>query len=139
MRKILLMAALCMAAALVFAPAAMAQDTDCSDYATQEEAQANYSEDLDDDLDGEACESLPSGGSATPEATMMEESATPMAEETDGSASPSANPSASPSASASSSASPLPETGGPNPAAFALPSLALLVAGGIFAHRLVRR
>lgn len=32
----------------------------------------------------------------------------------------------------------LPDTGGPSPAAFALPSLALLVAGGIFAARLVR-
>lgn len=33
----------------------------------------------------------------------------------------------------------LPETGGPNPAAFALSSLALLVAGGIFAARIMRR
>ncbi len=33
----------------------------------------------------------------------------------------------------------LPETGGPNPAAFALPSLVLLVAGGIFVARLVRK
>lgn len=34
----------------------------CSDYATQEEAQANYSRSLDRDGDGIACESLPSGG-----------------------------------------------------------------------------
>ncbi len=42
-------------------------------------------------------------------------------------------------ATAKSSTSALPETGGPNPAAFALPSLVLLVAGGIFAARLVRK
>ena len=40
--------------------------------------------------------------------------------------------------SASASASALPETGGPKSSAFALASLTLLVAGGLFAARLVR-
>lgn len=51
------------------APALAQQDYDCSDFATQEEAQAEYDKDpndphgLDGDNDGIACESLPSGGS----------------------------------------------------------------------------
>lgn len=54
---------------LLFASAAGAQgDLDCSDFATQEEAQAVYDQDpsdphgLDSDGDGIACETLPSGG-----------------------------------------------------------------------------
>jgi len=41
----------------------MAVRAACSDYATQEEAQAHYSRRLDRDNDGIACEHLPSGGS----------------------------------------------------------------------------
>lgn len=70
MRRLLLLAALCMVAALVFAPAALAQqDLNCSDFATQPEAQAELDADPSDpngldgnDNDGIACESLPSGG-----------------------------------------------------------------------------
>jgi hypothetical protein len=46
---------------------ALAQDLDCSDFATQAEAQAAYNQDpsdpngLDRDNDGVACESLPGG------------------------------------------------------------------------------
>ncbi len=82
MRKLLLLTALCMMAALVFAPAVLAQtDYDCSDFATQEEAQDFLLEGdpygLDSDSDGEACEELPSGGStSTPTA---EEPASPPA------------------------------------------------------------
>lgn len=61
--------ALAAAWVLLFAPAAGAQgDLDCSDFATQEEAQAVYDQDpsdphgLDSDGDGIACETLPSGG-----------------------------------------------------------------------------
>jgi hypothetical protein len=60
-RKALLLAALCALAVLTVAPAALAQDTDCSDYATQAEAQAVYDADpsdpnvLDDNGDGIAC------------------------------------------------------------------------------------
>ena len=55
------------------------------------------------------------------------------------SATASASASATASASASASASPLPDTGGPNFAGvIALPALALLVAGGLLARRLVR-
>lgn len=99
LRRLLLLAALCMAAVFVFAPAAMAQDEfDCSDFDTQEEAQAEFNSDpsdpsgLDEDDgadDGIACETLPSGGGST---------ATPMAD--DDSASPMADDSASPDASA---------------------------------------
>ena len=69
-RKLLLLATLCMVAALVFAPAALAQqDLNCSDFATQPEAQAELDANPSDpngldgnDNDGIACESLPSGG-----------------------------------------------------------------------------
>lgn len=50
------------------APALAQQDYNCSDFATQEEAQAEYEKDksdphgLDGDNDGVACESLPSSG-----------------------------------------------------------------------------
>lgn len=155
MRRLLLLAALCMATALVFAPAAMAQEEfDCSDFDTQEEAQAEFNSDpsdpsgLDEDDgadDGIACETLPSGGStATP---MAEESASPMAEE---SASPMAEESATPTATAeaeesatataSASASPLPDTGGVvSPAALSLVAALLLVGGGIMSASIIRR
>ena len=73
MKKLFLLAALSMAAMLVLAPSAMAQEDlyDCSDFDTQEEAQAVFDQDpsdpygLDEDDgadDGIACETLPSGG-----------------------------------------------------------------------------
>ena len=145
MRRLLLLAALCMALALAFAPAAMAQDpADCADFSTQEEAQ-DYSDqtgdagNLDDDDDGTACETLPSGGStasptASPmaEETMME-SASPAAEE-------SASPIATAEASASASASPLPDTGGAvSPATLSVLAALLLVGGGVASASIVRR
>ncbi len=62
-----MLAALSMAVMLVLAPAAMAQtDYDCADFATQEEAQqfllAGDPYGLDEDNDGMACDTLPSGG-----------------------------------------------------------------------------
>jgi hypothetical protein len=52
---------------------ALAQDLDCSDFATQAEAQAVYNQDpsdpngLDRDNDGVACESLPGGAPGSAE------------------------------------------------------------------------
>ena len=147
LRKLLLLAALCMAAVLVFAPAAMAQDEfDCEDFDTQEEAQAEFNEDesdpsgLDEDDgadDGIACETLPSGGDST--ATP---SASPIASTTGGPLTPLPSNSGSPSPSASATATPtasvLPETGGPA-TAFSIVSLALIVGTGIMAFRITRR
>jgi len=165
---LLLLTALCMAAVLMFAPAAMAQDEfDCEDFATQEEAQAEYDADTSDPsgLDGPigesstgepgvACEELPSGGgsTATPmaEETMMQtaspvaeetmmQTASPVAEET---ATPMAEESATPTATAtaSASASPLPDTGGAiSPAAISLVAALLLVGGGIASASILRR
>ncbi len=54
------------------APAGAQDDLDCSDFATQEDAQAVYDRDpsdpngLDEDGDSIACESLPSGGGGSP-------------------------------------------------------------------------
>lgn len=69
LRRLLLLTALCMAATLVLAPAALAQtgDLDCAPggFAYQEEAQAVLEADptdpngLDDNGDGVACENLP--------------------------------------------------------------------------------
>src|SRR5829696_3836054 len=55
----------------VYADKAAAQDLNCSDFATQEEAQAELNRNpsdpnnLDGDDDGSACEDLPSGGNVT--------------------------------------------------------------------------
>ncbi len=93
LRRLLLLAALCMVGALVFAPAALAQDLDCASFDTQEEAQAVYEQDTSDPngLDGPpgeaftgeqgvACEELPSGGGSTA-SPMADDSASPMADE----------------------------------------------------------
>ncbi len=174
MRKFFLLAALCMAMALVFAQVAVAQQRgpsgadgtfNCEDFDFQEDAQAFYDQDTSDPdgLDGPigeaftgeegvACEELPSRGSGGDVAvedeaeTSVEPSASASAEPGDEvevtTASPTASPTATATASPTATATPtagLPETGGPSVAAFALPSLALLVAGGIFAFRVVRR
>jgi hypothetical protein len=155
LRKLLLLAALCMAVVLVFAPAAMAQDEfDCEDFDTQEEAQAEFNADpsdpsgLDEDDgadDGVACETLPSGGdsTATPTASPTP-SASPIASTTGGPLTPLPSDGGSPSPSASATATPtaaasvLPETGGPA-AAISVVSLALLVGTGIMAFGIIRR
>jgi Excalibur calcium-binding domain len=142
---------------LVWMPAAWAQvDYDCSDFATQEEAQAFYSPDLDDDGDGQACDELPSGGapvageecvagvwretpdglqcsSATPTATPTATATT--AEPTTATATATSSP--TPTATATASA--LPATGGPATGALsALLPLALLAGSGVVALRVVR-
>ncbi len=146
MRKVLLLATLCALTVLAVVPAAVAQDTDCSDYATQGQAQAVYDQDpsdpngLDENGDGVACESL-SGGAG--DGSMMSESPSPTGSPSP-SPSPSPGPTASPTASATAaaesqySAPPLPSTGGAPPA-LVLGSLALLVIGGLFAASILRR
>ncbi len=151
MRKVLLLAALCALAVLVVAQVAVAQDLyDCSDFDTQEEAQAVYEEDtsdpygLDEDDgadDGIACETLPSGGAAA-EDTMME---TTMSPSPTTSMSPSSSPpttssptSTTATSTATASPTPLPATGGTSPAV-PLAALVLIVGGGLLAVAVVRR
>jgi len=142
LRKLGFLAVLSMLGTLVLAPAALAQvDYDCSDFDTQEEAQAFYSPDLDDDLDGQACDSLPSGGSgddatssATSEADDDSATSTASAEADDESSTPTATSTSDSTASASA----LPDTGG-SPLVLGLAPLALLVGGAIVAVGLVRR
>jgi hypothetical protein len=161
-RRPLLLAALCMALALAFAPAAMAQDEfDCDDFTYQEDAQEVYDQDTSDPsgLDGPigesstgepgvACEELPSAGTGTdtsvePAAeTSVEPSASASAEPGDEvEATPSASASSSATATASASATAeadLPETGGLSPALTLVP-LALLLGAGLLSLRMVRR
>lgn len=89
MRRLLLLATLCMVGALVFAPAVVAQtDYDCSDFSTQEEAQGFLSGGdpygLDSDGDGIACEELPSGGGSTATPTAEEPASPPASPPADG-------------------------------------------------------
>jgi micrococcal nuclease len=85
MARILRLALLCISALLVFATAALAQDLDCSDFNSQEEAQDELDADPDDpntldlDSDGIACESLPS----SPEPAEEETEEVAVAEETE--------------------------------------------------------
>lgn len=65
-RKVLLPLTIGAFALFAYAPSAAATDLDCSDFATQGEAQENLlpgdPHGLDGDNDGVACESLPAGG-----------------------------------------------------------------------------
>jgi hypothetical protein len=148
-RKLLHLAALCALATLAFAPTALAQDLyDCSDFDTQEEAQAQllpgdpYG--LDEDSDNKACEDLPSGGNtmSTPASHSTSPSASPTSSAAASSAtsatvSASSGASTPTTASASATASVLAETGGASP--LALISIALLIGGGILAAGILRR
>lgn len=173
MRKLLTTAALCMAAILVFAPAALAQEDpcpdpdfprqtpdgcqasdlpdvvpgasasasasvspapsgeefDCDDFESQGQAQEFYRADksdpsgLDADDDGIACETFDygDGGGTGAGVSQYTPSGVQYGPQT------------------GVSTAELPDTGGPSGAVLALPSLALLVAGGIFAARIVRK
>ncbi len=74
MKRLLYLATLSLVASLLFAPAALAQDTlNCDDFASQAEAQAELRADPSDpngldgnDDDGIACESLPAPRDETP-------------------------------------------------------------------------
>ncbi len=133
MRRLVLLAGLCLMGALVVAPVALAQDLfDCGNFTTEEEAQTQllpgdpYG--LDADNDGQACDSLPSaGGDGTAGPTTAEPTTAP----------PTAEPGTAPAAAQyDTTVTPLPETGGP--VFLALAPLALLVGGGLVALRLVR-
>ena len=147
MRKLGFLAVTSMLGTLVLAPAALAQDYNCSDFDTLEEAQAYYSPDLDYDGDGLACDSLPSGHSTIPStahATATATSPIPLAQcsaewciataEADDDETATATTTVDSTASATA----LPDTGG-SPLALGLAPLALLVGGGIVALGLVRR
>ena len=101
MRRALLLTVMAMLATMMLAPAAFAQSRgpsgadgtfNCSDFDTQQQAQAYYEgqgglsganpADLDDDLDGVACETLPSG--MTEDGTMMGGTTDPVVGAADG-------------------------------------------------------
>ncbi|MDD7968677.1 excalibur calcium-binding domain-containing protein [Actinomycetospora lemnae] len=69
-RRATAVAVLAVGAMAPLSGSAFAADRDCSDFDTQQEAQAVYDQDtsdphrLDDDGDGQACESLPRGSGA---------------------------------------------------------------------------
>jgi len=71
LRRAAAVAVLSVGAMAPMSGAAFAADQDCSDFDTQQEAQAVYDRDtsdpnrLDDDGDGRACESLPSGSASS--------------------------------------------------------------------------
>jgi len=118
-------------------PAALAQDLNCGDFATQAEAQAALTQgdpnNLDEDDDGIACEDSFEGGSTTttPTSTIT---ATPTA-------SPTATPTTTNAAAAqySDHKGPiLPETGGVS-ALTALVPLTLIVGAGIVSLGIFRR
>ncbi len=154
MRKVLLLAALAMAATMVFAPAVLAQDpsaVNCDDFATQEEAQAFFEANnpandpylLDEDPgvdDVVACEDLPSGG-PTPAPTNPDDDPTPTNEDPDdvqyGPDDTQYGPDDVQYETAPPTTTALPETGGVS--ALALAPLALLLGSGIVALRIVRR
>ncbi len=141
MRRLLLLAALCALAILAVAPAAMAQTVspsaspaavegvpqDCDNFPTQAAAQDFLESDpsdpagLDADDDGVACETFfgtdDDGGAEDGADDVQYEPAAAQYDTT---------------------VTPLPETGGLTPA-LALVPLALLVAGGLLATRIVRR
>jgi hypothetical protein len=144
-RKLLLLAALCMAAALVFAPAAMAQDVDCDENVPQAQEQAILDADpsdpngLDGDDDGIACEepgndemiSVPTEEQYDNDDDVAvvqydDESAVVQYDDETGTA--------------SASATPLPDTGGvAPPAALAAVAALLLVSSGIISTSIIRR
>jgi len=137
---------------LVLAPAALAEDCNCSDFDTLEEAQAYYSPDLDYDGDGIACDSLPSGHTtapstahATPTAT---ESPVPLAQcsaewciataEADDDETATASSTARASA-ASAAGGSLPATGGLTSPLIGVGALMVLAGAGMVSVRIVRR
>lgn len=147
MRKLLLMASLCMIAALVLPGTAFAQDEDldCPDLSEAEE-QAVFNgvpgdpNGLDENDNGVPCEDddtdngsyvgvEPGTGGGddqygTPSAAQYQ-----YGGET-GATAPATVPAGTPTD--------LPDTGGVSVAAYALPALALIVAGGMFVTRMIR-
>ena len=151
-RKVLLLAALAMAATLVFVPVALAQDVlNCGDLSEAEE-QAVFNADrsdpngLDENDNGVPCEDdttdngsyeAPTDDSTpTPEPTTVEPT-TVSPEPTTVSPTPDADDAQYKTASPTITA--LPETGGSVSLAAAMIPLALLVGGGLLAFGIMRR
>ena len=145
MKRLLYLAMVAMVAMLVLAPAAMAQqDLDCSDFATQEEAQAEYNTDpsdpngLDADNDGIACETLQGSPSMAEDETPAPEQDTDV---TDQYATPEAGATAdqyvaAPVEEEDTVGTALPDTGGP---ALLIPAAVLLLGSGLLGMRILRR
>lgn len=131
MRKLSLLALLAMIGVLVSSPAYAQNTLNCSDFDSREEAQQAYDEDpsdpnmLDEDGDGEACESLTSEGPGP----LVEEMTTPEA-----TAAPTQYEEPAGTELQSGGNLPiLPDTGGAS--LIALGAGALLIAGGIIVRR----
>jgi outer membrane biosynthesis protein TonB len=143
MRRLIYLVALSWIALVLYAPAALAQDLDCADFATQEEAQQQLLPGdpyrLDADSDGIACEELLSGGQQQP-SPQPQPSPSPQP-----SASPQPQPSPSPQPQPSPSPQPkemvkeLPATGGGTVAPSLLLTTAVLVGAGILVLAVNRR
>lgn len=140
LRRLLLLAALCMVAALVFAPAAMAQeDVDCDENVPQAQEQAILDADpsdpngLDGDDDGIACEEPGNDETiSVPTEEQYDNDDVAVVQYDD--------ESATPTATASASATPLPDTGGvAPPAALAAAAALLLLGSGIISTSIIRR
>lgn len=143
MKRLLYLATLSLVASLLFAPAALAQDTlNCDDFASQAEAQAELRADPSDpngldgnDDDGIACESLPAPRDETPvpaatdtppPGTTVEPPVDNGGDQYNGEVTPQ-EPTPT---------EPLPSTGGP---ALLLPAAGLLLTTGLIGLQVVRR
>jgi hypothetical protein len=147
-RKVLLLAALSMAATLVFAAMASAQaDLDCPQL-SEEEEQAVFAMDpsdphgLDADDDGVPCEddTTDDGSFALPEETTMMDELTGGIVFSGGGGGGLEQTTVSPATDqyTTASAAPLPDTGGNSPE-LALFAVALLVGGGLLTSMILRR
>ena len=147
-KRLLLLMALCMALALVFAPVALAQDDlNCADLSEAEE-QAVFDADpsdpnnLDDNDNGVPCENddTDNGSFALPrddDDNGADEDQYGVDEDQYGVGGSQYETETSPTTVSPSAE--LPETGGPSFVALALPTMALLIASGLLTLRIVRR
>jgi hypothetical protein len=132
-----------MFATVVDAQVRKLDDSDCDQFPSQEAAQdfldssdfpgAAGGGDVDADFDGVACDDYDYGASSPTATPSTAPTATPTA-----SATGSATARASVAATSQYSAPSLPETGGFSPVTYLAP-VALLVVGGLFAAKIVRR
>ena len=159
MRRLLLLTSLSLVVALVFTPAAVAQDLyDCADFATQAEAQgfllAGDPYGLDADNDGIACEELPGGSAMTATSTATATATATASPTATATASPTAtatatvsptatataSPTATATASPTASATALAGTGGPiSVSGLSLIAAVLLLGSGVVSLALLRR
>ena len=153
MRKLSLLAALCMLGVLALAPAAFAQDTlNCKDFPSQGAAQANLMQNpsdpnrLDANNNGVACEDYPYAAGTptnmtpvTPNQTTTPAAITTPAATTNTTPAPTstaATTSTPPAPAAAPTAGALPSSGGP---VLLIPAAALLLGSGLLVLGIVRR